>query len=111
MPVFGIKQGDTGPPFRARFRAAGRPVDLTGATVRFRMGKRGSCGPPVLDAPAVVTDAALGLVEYHWTPTDTAERGVYHAELKATLADGRVISSPGIGFYRVAVVRDLDYAA
>ena len=106
MPVFGIKQGDTGPPFRAHFRAGGRPVDLTGATVRFRMTRRGS-ESVLIDQPAVVTHAQIGQAEYRWRAADTAERGVYHAELKATLADGSVVSSPQVGFHRVAVLRDL----
>lgn len=103
MAVYAIKQGDTAPPVRVRFQARGVPIDLTGATVRFIMARNGA----FIDAPAVVTNATIGQAEYRWTAGDTAALGVYDCELKATLANGSVVSSPPVGFHRVAIVRDL----
>lgn len=81
---FYIKQGDTSPSFEVTLLDANRdPVDLTGATVQFRMSTRAGVAP-VVDAAASVIDAAAGRVAYNWVAGDTDTVGTYLAEFVIT---------------------------
>lgn len=79
---FYIKQGDTSPPLRAQLREDdGTPVDLTGATVRFKMNRIGGNTGDTLDVDntATIDDATNGKVTYDWADGDTDQSGYYNA--------------------------------
>jgi len=99
-----IKRDATGPTFRATLvDAEGEPIDLTGATVAFRMRNERTQRIKV-DAAATVTDSTAGRVAYSWLAADTDEAGIFSAEVVVTFADGRIEVFPSDGFHRVEVV-------
>lgn len=85
---FTIKQGDTLPALNASLKdSSGNAVDLTGATILFRMRKVGAASLTV-EAAAVVVSASGGTVRYNWQAGDTAVPGSYEAEFRCTLPAG-----------------------
>lgn len=102
-----VKRGDTAPPILVVLTdARDTPVDLTGATVRFKM-RLASGGTLKVDAEATVLDAARGAVRYAWASADTDTAGDYVAEFQATFGDGTVESFPNSGNLTVSVTADL----
>jgi hypothetical protein len=106
--MFLIKQNDELPNFQALLRTRvddqnPQPVDLTGATVKFKMQSLGG-GPLKVDAPAVILDAITGSVSYEWVAADTDTVGQYRAEFEVTFLSGRVLSFPTQGFLPVQVM-------
>lgn len=106
--MFLIKQNDRLPEFAAFLKtkagnADAQPVDLTGATVAFKMRLPGS---PTLkvDAPATIVDAIQGEVSYAWAVGDTDTTGLYQAEFEVTFAGGATFSFPTQGFLQVQVL-------
>lgn len=90
MSDFTIKQSDTLPVLSATLKdAAGAAIDLTGATVTFRMRRRGRTGPLKIDAAATVVSALAGTVQYAWASGDTDTPGSYDAEFRLTLPAGQ----------------------
>jgi 5-hydroxyisourate hydrolase-like protein (transthyretin family) len=84
MADFYIKQGDTSPSFEVTLLDADRvAVDLTGATVQFRMSTRAGVAP-VIDELADIISAADGRVAYNWVAGDTDDAGTYLAEFVIT---------------------------
>ena len=61
--------GNREPPIHQYIQVDGSPVDLTGATVRFKMREVGS-DTLVVDQPATIVDAASGHVRYDWAAAD-----------------------------------------
>lgn len=98
-----IRQGDDRPYVRrVLFDVNGGALDLTSATVMFRM--RHQMQPTiVVAAGAVVLDAANGIVEYRWAPTDSAIAGYYNGEFVVTFADTTTESHPNDHFLIVSV--------
>lgn len=89
MADFHLKAGDLLPALTAALKDGnGAPIDLTGATVTFRMRKRGATALTV-DAAASVVSAAAGTVRYDWLSGDTDAHGLYDAEFRCELAGGR----------------------
>jgi hypothetical protein len=86
---FTIKRGDRLPALSAVMTdAAGAAIDLTGATVRFRLADTPG-RTPLVDQPAVIVAAPSGQVRYDWAAADTARPpGRYYAEFVATFAGG-----------------------
>lgn len=83
-----IKRGATGKPLRAQLRDRAGPVDLTGATVTFRMWPRNST---VLKVEAVATTEAPvtdGWVHYAWAEADVDTAGTYEYEFRAVWPSG-----------------------
>lgn len=90
MADFNIKAGDLLPAITAALRDPnGEPIDLTGATVTFRMRKRGATALTVDDAATVVGTATAGNVRYDWLAGNTDAHGLYDAEFRAELPGGR----------------------
>jgi hypothetical protein len=77
---FVIKDGATEPALVATLRDDdGNAVDLTGASVEFRMKQAGADALKVDDA-CLVTDSSGGEVTYEWSASDTDTVGHYNAE-------------------------------
>lgn len=110
MVDFVLKQGDTSPSLAITLMdAAGNPVDLTGASVRFHMKPIDS--PTVkIDATATVTDAANGKVRYDWQTGDSDTLGFFQGEFEVTFSDGTVGSFPSdssASFIIIQVSKDI----
>lgn len=106
MADFYLKVGDRLPKLSATLLGStGTAVDLSGATVRFRMASTKTATPKV-DAAATVVSAAAGTVEYEWGATDTDTVGVYLAEWEITIG-GKTQTVPTRDFLRVVIVDDL----
>lgn len=100
MSTFFLKRNDTSPSIVYDLSMSDGPVDLTGATVRFYMGK-------VVDSEADVLDAEAGRVEYVWQEGDSSRSGLYRAEWEVVFADGTKQTFPNDSYIRVRVVPDL----
>lgn len=118
MATWKFKTGDTWPPYRSTLTdAAGAPVDLTDATVRFVL-KAADAGPD--DLPIIEGDETgpgggplddTGQVEYAWAYTETdALAGHYRAEHVVTFPGGTVRRFPTVGWDRVYFYPALDPA-
>lgn len=105
--TFYIKQSDDVPVIQTTLvDANNNAVDLSNATVNFHMAEpRG--GSTVVDAPATVTDAANGKVEYKFDGDGTAYGGRYRAEFEVTFGDGDVETFPNVGYETVFISEQL----
>ncbi|ALY08076.1 GDSL-like lipase/acylhydrolase [Bacillus phage vB_BhaS-171] len=88
-------------------KVGGNPVDLTGATVRFLMAKKGSV-TPVVNAEAEIVDALNGKVKYTLKDTDTLEKGMFNAEFQVEFADEKRKTFPSEGYLMVHINSNLD---
>ena len=94
-----IKQGDTRHAIRGLLKNNGNIVDLTGATVQFKMFSRYS--KTLIDSPATIeTD---GTVQYVFTDGETDVTGLYDAEFLVTYTDDRVETFPHEGFIKIYI--------
>lgn len=102
MTTFYIKKGDRLPKLRATLLDGnGAAVDLTAATVQFRMRPRGG-GALKVNSPATVVTPLAGIVEYSWAAADVDTEGTFEAEFAVTLA-GLVQTVPASGFVLVSI--------
>jgi hypothetical protein len=90
---FNIAVGATAPALTDIIQENGVPVNLTGASVRFRMRKVLSAVLTV-DTAATVTGATTGNVTYSWATGDTTTEGEYVAWWQATLSNGKIHITP-----------------
>lgn len=106
MTTVYMKQGDRLPALRMQLLdSAGAVIDLTGATVAFRMRSVG--GSLVsLTGTASVVSAAAGQVQFAWGAGDTDTVGGYQAEWACTFAGG-VLTVPTQSYITVQVVDSL----
>lgn len=80
------------------------PANLTGCTVEFIMSTVNDFATPMLDATAVVVNAATGAVRYDWTGTDTSVTGNYVARWRVTnTSSGKKMTFPNIGFISITI--------
>lgn len=99
LTEFHIKTGDLAPRFESQcVDGEGNPVDLTGVTtVRFHMNETDTDGAAtsvnVIDAPAIVDDAAAGLVAYEWAEGDTDNAGRFAVEIEV-VSGGKATTFP-----------------
>lgn len=102
--TFYTQRGDTSPPIRLSLEPA--TVTLIGREVAFQMRVRG--GGQVIDAPAVI-ESFLGTptVRYDWQPSDTAEAGLFEAEVRVRYANGMIETFPNSGFVLVRIGEDI----
>lgn len=98
-----VTADDTTPSVTATLTdATGAAIDLTGATVTFRMAAPGSDTLKV-NAAATVTNPTLGQVAYAWTAADTDTPGYYLARWRIVFSSGRIASVPNAGYLVVLV--------
>ena len=106
--TFKIKRNDTGPAIIATAvrKVDNSIVDLTGATVRFHMGRIGETR--IVDAAAtLVTDGSDGKMKYSWVAADTDLAGVFSAEFEVTFSDATIETFPNGGYIEVRITEDL----
>lgn len=83
----------------------GDPVDLTGASVTFRMRDHASGYTAVNDAVAMIDgDPTDGQVSYVWVAGDTDRHGEYLAEWIVTI-DSKQQTVPNDGWVTVVIKR------
>ena len=105
MSEFYIKQGDTLPVLTATAtNEDGSPLDVTGATITFRMRGKAVSGF-VIESTADIIDAAAGVLQWaDWTTTQTAEPGVYFADFLVVFSGGGRQTVPTKGSIIVRVI-------
>lgn len=86
----------------------GGPVNLTGATVVLKYQRRDRTQAAVSVSAAIVGDPTLGNVSVDWGPvTPKPTPGLeYDARFVATLAGGRQMTFPNVGFLWMHVSAD-----
>lgn len=112
MDPFYLKRGDTMPYLVATLSDDSGPVDLTDATVKFVLRHartRCATSEPALlfKKPAVVADAASGIVRYEWADGDTDVAGQFDGEFEVTFAAGGRWTFPSSGYIPVSIGADL----
>ena len=101
------KRNDRQPAISATLKdASGAAVNLTGATVRFKLRSRGASAAKV-DAAATITNAAGGQVRYAWAAGDLDTAGLFDAEFEVTFGDGTTETFPNDRHLVVQVTEDL----
>lgn len=110
--AFNIKRNDTLPVLKAQLLQSdgGTPIDLTAATsVSLVMKPVGAAptDPPTFKNACVVTDDALGQVEYRWAAADTADSGSYNGEFEVAWSGGAIQTLPLSDYFQIVVVSDL----
>jgi hypothetical protein len=81
------------------------PIDLTGATVNFVMGKKNKL---ITNAQATVASATSAIVSYQLAPSDTLVSGTFLAEFVVTFANGTKKTYPSNGYITVDIEQNLD---
>lgn len=108
MSVINIKQGDRRPVAEVVITRGGVAVDLSAvSTITFKMRLVGSKTLKI-DSPAVVTDAANGIVEYRWAVGDTDTPGRYNQEWELIWSDDTTETFPTLPTSIVIIHGDLD---
>lgn len=92
--------GDTAPNLRATLTQNEQAVDLTDATVTFKMRRFSNM---IVDADADVLAAGEGLVEYDWDAGDTDLPGMHEAWFTVEWPDGSLTSFPGKGVITIQI--------
>jgi len=108
MADFYLKLGDRKPTLQATLWSGEStiPVDITGATVKLLVRKRGATTTSEFNA-SIVT-AASGIVKYEWAGTEFTEVGIYLAEWEVTFSDSTKGTFPNTGWFIIQVVDDLN---
>lgn len=122
---FGLKQGDAGTPIMAvLYNPDGSAVDLTNATVRFKMAKSNDItvysnnkivysGNQIewdvkVNAKADIFSAEEGIVQYIFTGDDVQESGDFFGEFEVTYPNGRIETFPnGKSHIRICIYPDI----
>lgn len=94
-----IKQGDTRHAIRGLLKSNGNIVDLTGATVQFKIFSRSS--KSLINNPATIESD--GTVQYVFADGETDVTGLYDAEFLVTYTDNRVETFPHEGFIKIYI--------
>lgn len=102
---FTIKQNDTSPGLRYDLSLF-EGQELTNASVQFHMTTVDR-ETVVVNAAAEVFSDADQIIQYNWSPADTAASGVYLAEFQVTFSDGSIETYPNDGYILVKITPDL----
>lgn len=99
---FYLKKDDLLPEIEVILRGIdGKPLNLVGVTVVFRMCD--TAGAVKVSAAATITDAANGVVKYTWVTGDTDTAALFNAVFKATFPAAKPITFPTIGFITIRI--------
>lgn len=105
-----VKRGDTA---RRRWRLLqrdGKPIVLTGATVKLILALapgQAASGVTSLNAACTVEDAAEGVVREPAGGLGALSEALYRAEFQVTYGDGQVETVPDEGWQLVEVIAEL----
>jgi hypothetical protein len=83
----------------------GTVVNLTGASVKFVMGKGNTL---ITYAAATIVNPSGGSVEYTLTEDDTLLAGAFQAEFEVTFSDGKIKTFPSDGYISVNIKANID---
>jgi hypothetical protein len=108
MDSFTVKTGNRREPIQRTLKdSAGVVVNLTGATVKFRMrtNRPAGTGSFKVDTTATIVNApgTDGLVKYSWAAIDVDTPGAYRGWFQVTFGDGTVQTFPNDGWILVNV--------
>lgn len=108
--TFYIKKGDRLPVLGVTLLdATATAQDVTGATVKFAVRRKGR-STTLLDASATVVTAASGVVQYEWVDGDTDTllgEGTFEGEFQVTLLNGKKATFPSDGYIPIIVLADV----
>ena len=99
--MFVTKQDNTRDAMEATLARNGVAVDLTTATVNFKMWLRGVCK---VNRDVHIESAVDGIVWVVWEAAEVDEPGTYSAEFTVTHLDGRVQIFPSDGYTTVVIL-------
>lgn len=105
--VLKLKEGNAEPVLTATLKRDGSAYDLTNVSnrsVTFVMGATDES--PQVKAPATVTDAANGKVQYEWASGDTDTPGTYKCEFDVT-GDNTDTTFPSDGYFIVTIQKEV----
>ena len=106
--AFRIKTNDTSPLLQVTLADAnGNAIGLAGASARFHMKAFGA-DALTIDAPAAITNAISGIVQYTWLAADTTTAGTYYGEIEVTYGDASIETFPNNGYFTIIITEDLD---
>lgn len=88
--------------------ADGAIIDLTGATIRFKMMPIG--GGTVLDVTSTNPAPTAGSLVHTWGTAQLATAGLYLAEWQATYAGGQILTFPNGGYLSIRVTPEIGTA-
>jgi hypothetical protein len=83
----------------------GSVVNLTGAAVKFVMGKGKTL---ITNASATIVSAAAGTVSYTLTENDTLAAGTFNAEFEVAFSNGKEKTYPTNGYIQVKIEANID---
>lgn len=107
---FFLMKGDRLPKIQATLLDANQAaINLTGASVVFRMRAVGSTGAPKVSAAAVILSAVAGTVEYSWAAADVDTVGAFDAQWVVTYS-GLNQTVPNDSTIRVIISSTLEAA-
>lgn len=102
-----IKRNDTTNALQATLQDAdGVAVNLTGATVKFKM-RLASSRVTKVDASATIVTAASGIVKYTWQTGDTDTAGNYEGEFEVTYTDNTIQTFPNDSYIKIQIKEDV----
>lgn len=104
MATFNIKAGNTSPAIE--YALTPTTVNLTGASVVFRMRPIGTTTWSLSAAATVVTATGTPTVRYAWAAGNTATPGFYEAEFVVTYTDTTVETFPNSEFITINIAGD-----
>ena len=114
-PDFTIKQGDTSPAIEAQLLNGDDPIDLSDATVGFRMQHQQDDDVHI-NGLCAITDETRGRVSYIWNDGDTDTVGRYSGEfvldydIPESMGEFDVDETfPSDGFLSIHVTETLDF--
>lgn len=106
MSTFYIKKGDRLPLLEVQLLdSEQQPIDLTTATVTFRMKARGGTSLKASGTCTQPNGGADGVVRFAWGASDTDTAGTYNAEFSCNFSNSlQTVPSSG---YVTIVVEDI----
>jgi hypothetical protein len=98
-----MKKGDRLPVLRAALQGPdGAALDLTGASVTFRMKPVTGGALKVNASCAIIGDPTQGIVQYTWGATDTDTVGQFNGEFSASIG-GLPLTVPSNNYLLITV--------
>ena len=105
---FNIKQNDTSPTLSVVIADSdGTAIDLTGASVQFKMRAVNSSTLKV-NASASITNASNGAVSYTFSSCNRDTSGLFQGEFQVTFSGGAIETFPNAEYISINILDDLD---